>query len=196
MEFNLQSWVHKKCDYKPNKLIIIKSTNRNVFRGYTDQSWSGNGIYKADQNALIFSFINKLNHPLTIGWSNNNGIIYNSLNGALFGSGSDLSIADEAVSFHTKCDSKPNTLIIIKSTNGNVFGGYTEHSWSGNRVVKADPNSFIFSSINKLNKPLKMKPSKNNGIYCRSSHGPMVTLNKHGMVMEFTKLIQIHLFLV
>ena len=55
MEFNLQRWVHKKCDYKPNKLIIIKSTNRNVFRGYTDQSWSGNGIYKADQNALIFS---------------------------------------------------------------------------------------------------------------------------------------------
>jgi hypothetical protein len=57
---------------------------------------SGNGIYKADQNALIFSFINKLNHPLTIGWSNNNGIIYKSLNGALFGSGSDLSIADES----------------------------------------------------------------------------------------------------
>jgi len=36
----------------------------------------------------------------------------------------------EASSFHSKCDDKPNTLVIIKSTNGNVFGGYTEQSWN------------------------------------------------------------------
>ena len=53
----------------------------------------------------------------------------------------------EASSFHSKCDNKPNTLIIIKSTNGNVFGGYTEKSWnhSGGLYgdVKNDPNSFL-----------------------------------------------------
>ena len=82
----------------------------------------------------------------------------------------------EAFSFHTKCDNKLNTLIIIKSTNGNVFGGYTEQtwnqSWSGNVTFKADPNSFIFSLINKKNKPIKMKWSKNNGIFCSISYGP------------------------
>jgi hypothetical protein len=78
----------------------------------------------------------------------------------------------EPVSFHTKCDSKPNTLVIIKSTNGNVFGGYTEQTWN-HGGCKADPNSFIFSLINKINKPIKMKWLKGNGIFCNSSYGPI-----------------------
>jgi len=40
----------------------------------------------------------------------------------------------EADQFHSKCDKNPNTFIIIQSTNGNLFGGYTEQSWSGNGV--------------------------------------------------------------
>jgi hypothetical protein len=78
----------------------------------------------------------------------------------------------EAAKFHSKCDSKPNTLIIIKSTNDNVFGGYTEQTWNHTGNYKADPNSFLFSLINKLNKPIKMKWSRNNGIFCNSSYGP------------------------
>jgi hypothetical protein len=79
----------------------------------------------------------------------------------------------ETVNFHSKCDNKTNTLIIIKSTNDNVFGGYSEQTW--NHVYgchKADPNSFIFSLINKLNKPIKMKWSQNYGIYCSNYYGP------------------------
>jgi len=83
----------------------------------------------------------------------------------------------EAAKFHSKCDNKPNTLVIIKSTNDNVFGGYTEQTWnhSGDyiNIYKADPNAFIFSLINKLNRQLKMKWSKNNGIYCDISYGPI-----------------------
>jgi hypothetical protein len=82
----------------------------------------------------------------------------------------------EASSFHAKCDSKPNTLIIIKSTNGNVFGGYTEQTWNkigNNGNHKADPNSFLFSLINKLNKPIKIKWSQNIAICCNSNYGPI-----------------------
>jgi hypothetical protein len=78
----------------------------------------------------------------------------------------------EAVNFHSKCDNKPNTLIIIKSTNGNVFGGYTEQTWNHTGSWKADPNSFIFSLINKLNKPIKIKCSQGYGIYCQNGYGP------------------------
>jgi len=78
----------------------------------------------------------------------------------------------ESIKFHSKCDNKPNTFIIIKSTNGNVFGGYTEQTWNHNGGYKADPNSFIFSLINKLNEPIKIKWSRYNGIYCEKSHGP------------------------
>jgi hypothetical protein len=78
----------------------------------------------------------------------------------------------KASQFHSKCDDKSNTLVIIKSENDNIFGGYTEQSWSG-RYHKNDQNAFIFSLINKLNKPLKMKCiDLKTAIYCQNSLGP------------------------
>jgi hypothetical protein len=76
----------------------------------------------------------------------------------------------EAAKFHAKCDDKPNTFIIVKSQNGNVFGGYTEQSWSGNDS-KNDSNAFIFSLINKINRPLKIK-SNSSSINCDVDSGP------------------------
>ena len=36
-----------------------------------------------------------------------------------------------ARSFHEYCDDKGPTLIVIKSSEGWIFGGYTTQSWSG-----------------------------------------------------------------
>ena len=37
-------------------------------------------------------------------------------------------------SFHKYCDDKGPTLIVIKSSGGWIFGGYTTKSWSGDRI--------------------------------------------------------------
>jgi hypothetical protein len=42
-----------------------------------------------------------------------------------------------------------NTLRVIKSENGNIFGGYTTKAWDSNWESVTDPNAFIFSLINK-----------------------------------------------
>jgi len=76
----------------------------------------------------------------------------------------------EAAKFHAKCDDKPNTFIIVKSQNGNVFGGYTEKSWSGDGF-KNDSNAFIFSLINKINRPLKIKSDSCDSIICDAYSG-------------------------
>ncbi len=60
----------------------------------------------------------------------------------------------KASDFHSKCDDKSNTLVIVKSSNGNIFGGNTEQSWLNTdpisvRIDKNDPKAFIFSLINK-----------------------------------------------
>ncbi len=34
----------------------------------------------------------------------------------------------QAVRFHFRCDDKVNKLAVIKSSSGNIFGGYTEQS--------------------------------------------------------------------
>ena len=39
-----------------------------------------------------------------------------------------------AKSFHEYCDDKGPTLIIIKSSEGWIFGGYTTQSWSGDGI--------------------------------------------------------------
>ena len=77
---------------------------------YYDYRWSGNGIYKADPNAFIFSLINKLNKPIKIKWSKNNGIVCNSSYGPIFGGGHDLLIAD-----------KSNTYTISTSNLGHSY---------------------------------------------------------------------------
>ena len=91
----------------------------------------------------------------------------------------------DAKDFHSKCDNKGNTLTIIKSTNGNIFGGYSEIQWtnSTNQLLK-DPNAFLFSLVNKENDPFKVKCPSNdlNGfplypIHCSSTHGPAFGFN-------------------
>ncbi len=81
----------------------------------------------------------------------------------------------EASQFHSKCDRKPNTLVIIKSEHGNVFGGYTEQDWTPNdKIMKSDFNSFIFSLINKKSKPIKLKSSNpQKAIWSNSVLGPV-----------------------
>jgi hypothetical protein len=58
--------------------------------------------------------------------------------------------------FHARCDNIPKTLTIIKSTNGNIFGGYTEATWDRSGTFKTDKNAYIFSLVNMENKPVKV----------------------------------------
>ena len=80
----------------------------------------------------------------------------------------------EPENFHEKCDGIPNTLTIIKSTKGNIFGGFTEQAWNSYDEFVADPNAFIFSLINKEYKPFKAKCTDNGrrAIFSHRKYGP------------------------
>ena len=84
-----------------------------------------------------------------------------------------------AQNFHSKCDKFPNTLTVIKSEHGNVFGGFTTKLWSVENdndreyVYKFDNESFIFSFINILKKPLKFVCTGTMcRIWCSKINGP------------------------
>ena len=76
--------------------------------------------------------------------------------------------------FHSKCDGFSNTLTIIKSTSGNIFGGFVEKAWDSSSEWVTDPKAYIFSLINLDNRPFKAFCSNNgeNAIYCGSTYGP------------------------
>lgn len=73
-----------------------------------------------------------------------------------------------AADFHSRCDPCANTLIVIKSAQNNIFGGYTEADWSGDDGYKSDDNTFLFSLINRENQPLVIKCIRQeNAIYVK-----------------------------
>lgn len=80
-----------------------------------------------------------------------------------------------ADSFHSKVDGEHNTLIIIKSSNMNIFGGFTKQDWSHvDEGYKTDPDAFIFSLINEDNNPIVMKCTEPQyAILSRNGYGPV-----------------------
>ena len=79
-----------------------------------------------------------------------------------------------ATDFHSKCDGKSPTLIILKAKEtGFIFGGYTEATWQGDEIQKSDNNSFIFSLTNKDNNPCKLMTTQSElSIFCSPETGP------------------------
>jgi len=62
-----------------------------------------------------------------------------------------------AYNFHTVCNGKASTVVVVKSNMNYVFGGYTEAAWSSNNNYANDANAFIFllRSQRKGDKPEK-----------------------------------------
>ncbi|KAJ5073376.1 pep-cterm sorting domain-containing protein [Anaeramoeba ignava] len=58
--------------------------------------------------------------------------------------------------FHEMCDNNGKTLVLVRTTDGYVFGGFSDVGWSANLGDKkniTDPNAFIFSLVNPSNSP-------------------------------------------
>jgi len=80
-----------------------------------------------------------------------------------------------AISFHSKCNNKGACLVIVKSTDGSVFGGYTSVGWRGGLSnYIPDTKSWLFTLVNKHNiLPTKYSVSlQEYGIYDRDDYGP------------------------
>ena len=75
---------------------------------------------------------------------------------------------DNGLLFHKKCDNIKDTLTLVKTKTGNIFGGYTSETWNGNNYKK-DDKAFCFSID--LNKKYNSKKT-NNAIYSTRSYGP------------------------
>ena len=45
---------------------------------------------------------------------------------------------DNGLIFHKKCDNIKDTLTLVKTKTGNIFGGYTSETWNGNNYKKDD----------------------------------------------------------
>ena len=78
---------------------------------------------------------------------------------------------DKSENFHSKCDNIKNTLIIIKSKNGKIFGGFTTQFWNHSGYVN-DPLAFAFSIDNQKIYNIIDNKDGNFAIYAHNTYGP------------------------
>jgi hypothetical protein len=85
--------------------------------------------------------------------------------------------------FHSKCDQQSNTVTIILTTGGYIFGGFTPVAWDSSGTYRADSTgkSFLFSLKNPRNTESKIFPLSNasQAIYCNALYGP--TFGSHAI---------------
>ena len=79
---------------------------------------------------------------------------------------------DESSTFHSKCDGKGPTIVIIQTTAGYKFGGYTSINWDNSSSYKKDELAFIFT-LNKKKKFLIKTDNVNNAIWSGADYGPI-----------------------
>jgi len=84
----------------------------------------------------------------------------------------------DASDFHCLCDGKGATVTVVKSSDGYIFGGYTDAAWGGTSAGTYKPStvSFLFSlkdhaGIGPVKMPI-MKEMTSNAVYITSSYGP------------------------
>ena len=53
-----------------------------------------------------------------------------------------------AEAFHRRCDKKGPTLTLVRSDNGNIFGGYSTVAWGSKDAFRAAPGSFLLTLRN------------------------------------------------
>lgn len=76
--------------------------------------------------------------------------------------------------FHEKCDEMQDTMTIVKTTSGRIFGGYSRAAWRSTEGYVFEKDSFVFSLSNKLNKPMVFTQiaGDQRSIHCDPTCGP------------------------
>ncbi|RGB30658.1 hypothetical protein C1646_793420 [Rhizophagus diaphanus] len=82
-----------------------------------------------------------------------------------------------AAAFHTKCDNKGSTIVILKIRNSEqILGGYNPLQWDSSNAFKSTQDSFLFSFTNKNDhnsaKVGHINTDYGNAIYWYETYGP------------------------
>ena len=84
----------------------------------------------------------------------------------------------KASDFHAKCDDKGATITVIRSSDGFIFGGFADKSWTSSGIYCESDKSFLFSLKSPSNEvgTAKMRIIQNQCSYAmfhHSSYGPI-----------------------
>lgn len=89
----------------------------------------------------------------------------------------------DASIFHNKCDNKGPTIVIIKSQNNYLFGGYAATHWDQSGTYKTAAGCFLFTLTNSHNiPPTRFMPKATQHMFCNAGYGP--TFGGHDLYVQ------------
>jgi len=74
--------------------------------------------------------------------------------------------------FHSRCDGKGPTVVIVETKSGNVFGGYTYTSWASSGGYTGSSKAFLFQLRPSMKRFDLRSATASNAIYRHSNYGP------------------------
>merc|ERR1719495_1137891 len=74
--------------------------------------------------------------------------------------------------FHDRCNSKGANVVIIETTSGTVFGGYTDQSWGSRGSYVSSSPTFLFRLRPSMNRYDLQDNRQQNALYDHLSYGP------------------------
>jgi len=77
-----------------------------------------------------------------------------------------------ASNFHSACDGKGPTVVIVLTTTGNIFGGYAASSWSSSSGYVSASTSFLFRLRPGMRHYTVKKGKETYSMYRNSGYGP------------------------
>ena len=78
-----------------------------------------------------------------------------------------------AADFHRNCDNKGETLGIIQSTNGYLFGWWTPRAWTSSGSYASETRTIIFTLTNPAGIPMKYANSDSQySVFDHAGYGP------------------------
>jgi hypothetical protein len=79
---------------------------------------------------------------------------------------------DASSKFHSACDGKGPTVVIIETSTGNVFGGYTDISWGSSASWKLSSKSFLFGLRPVMKQYMIKDAERTYAVYHNANRGP------------------------
>jgi len=104
------------------------------------------------------NFLNKLLKPVS-----------KKMGGTLYAASKD---GDSASAFHSACDNEGPTVVIVQTTSGAVFGGYTDVSWTSSSTYVSSTTSFLFQLRPYMKQYALKKGKEGYAVYHNSGYGP------------------------
>jgi len=92
---------------------------------------------------------------------------------------------DAASRFHSACDNQGPTVVIVETTTGAVFGGYTDIGWTKSTGHKPSTNSFLFR-LQPSMKQYKIKSAETaKAVYHHANYGPTFGAGHDFFIKDF-----------